>query len=70
MNFVLFSSFFFFDIEINQKLQNNAIGASKVHSNNDQMNTDRSNTTGERKLSVSTKNKTNIDLSISYKTFD
>ncbi|CAF5091530.1 unnamed protein product, partial [Rotaria sp. Silwood1] len=33
---------------INQKVQNSAIGASKVHSNNDPASAERSNTIGER----------------------
>jgi hypothetical protein len=37
-----------FSIEINQKIQNSTVGASKVHSNNDQPGIERSNSTSGR----------------------
>lgn len=40
---------YFFRIDINQKVQNSSVGASKIHSNNDQTAGERSNATGERK---------------------
>jgi hypothetical protein len=39
----------FFSIEINQKVQNSTVGASKVHSNNDQTGVERSNSLSGRK---------------------
>jgi hypothetical protein len=41
--------FVFFSIEINQKVQNSTVGASKVHSNNDQTGVERSNSLSGRK---------------------
>ncbi len=43
-------------IEINQKLQNSSIGASKVHSNNDQTGIERSNSTSGREYFILKKN--------------
>lgn len=37
-----------FSIELNQKLQNSSVGASKVHSNTDGNNLERSNSIGGR----------------------
>ena len=43
-----FFKFFLFLIEINQKVQNSTVGATKVHSNNDQTGIERSNSLSGR----------------------
>ena len=39
---------FFFFLEINQKVQNSTVGASKVHSSSDANGLERANSTGAR----------------------
>ncbi len=45
----------FFFIEINQKVQNSTVGASKVHSNNDLNGIERANSTGARESMIEIK---------------
>jgi len=48
-NFLIIKNLF---IEINQKVQNSTVGASKVHSNNDLGGLERTNSTGARECMI------------------